>query len=383
MNNVEPILNQMQRLLDLATGRSKGPAPCLHRIPVDLYHSQEHFDREWETIFSRRPLVLCHSSQLPNPGSTLVHDEFGLPLLTTRDKQGIVHTFMNVCRHRNMRLVDTTGFHELKSLVCPYHQWTYGIDGKLRNIPREADFCDIDKTDLGLVELPTEERDGLVWFKLAPRGQIDLDEYLSEIGPDLLGFGVADAHVYASNTRELQCNWKLIHDAFLDGYHVIRLHKNTVGEFFPDCISSSEQCGMHIRSSVARNEIFEAEQQPRSEWNPRLLCTFAYTLFPNAIVIMHPDYTSLLRLVPISADKTLFSHSMLLSEMPATEKARAHFDKSFVLIDQGVFQAEDIFVCEGAQKGIRSGANQDLLLGANEIAVKQFHDLVEREVSGR
>ncbi|MFK7731109.1 MAG: aromatic ring-hydroxylating dioxygenase subunit alpha [Pseudomonadales bacterium] len=382
MQNAEPILDQLQRLLDLATGRAEGPAPCLHRIPVDLYASQEHFEREWETIFSRRPLVLCHSSQLPKAGSSLVHDEFGLPLITARDDTGVVRTFMNVCRHRNMRLVNATGFHELKSLVCPYHQWTYGIDGQLRNIPREADFCDINKADLGLVELPTEERDGLVWFKLAPRGRIDLDEYLSDIGPDLVAFGLADAVVYTEHTRELQCNWKLIHDAFLDGYHVIRLHKNTVGDFFPDCVSSSEQCGMHIRSAVARNEIFDADKQQRNEWDPRLLSTFAYTLFPNAIVIMHPDYTSLLRMVPMSADRTLFSHSMLLSEMPNSDKARAHFDKSFDLIDQGVFQAEDIFVCEGAQKGIRSGANQDLLLGANEIAVKQFHDLVEREVNG-
>lgn len=381
MNENNPILDQLQSLLDLATGRQSGPAPCLHRIAVDLYASQEHFNREWETIFSRLPLVLCHGSQLPHAGSTLVHDEFGLPLLTTRDQQGRVRTFMNVCRHRNMRLVDAQGFHELKSLVCPYHQWTYGVDGQLRHIPRESDFCDIDKSDLGLVELPTEERDGLVWCKLAPRGQMDLDHYLGDIGRDLVEFGIADAIVYASNTRELQCNWKLIHDAFLDGYHVVRLHKNTIGAFFPDCISTSQQCGLHIRSSVARNEILDAQNQQRSEWNPRTLCTFAYTLFPNAIVIMHPDYSSLITMAPLSADKTLFSHCMLVDELPSTDKARAHFDKSFELIDQGVFQAEDIFVCEGAQKGIRSGANQDLLLGANEIAVKQFHDLVEREVN--
>ncbi len=381
MTDTNPILDQLQDLLDLATGRVNGPEPCLHRIAVDLYASQQHFEREWETIFARRPLVLCHSSELPHAGSTLVHDEFGLPMLTSRDQAGHVRTFLNVCRHRNMRLVETQGFHQLKSLVCPYHQWTYGVDGQLRNIPREADFCDIDKSELGLVELPTEERDGLVWLKLTPRGHMDLDDTLGTIGADLAAFGIPDAVVYANNTRELECNWKLIHDAFLDGYHVVRLHKNTVGAFFPDCISTSQQCGLHIRSSVARNEILEAKTQQRSKWNPRTLCTFAYTLFPNAIVIMHPDYTSLIRLVPLSADRTLFSHSMLVDEMPGTEKARAHFDKSFELIDQGVFQAEDIFVCEGAQKGIRSGANQDLLLGANEIAVKQFHDLVEREVN--
>ncbi|MFK8019174.1 MAG: aromatic ring-hydroxylating dioxygenase subunit alpha [Pseudomonadales bacterium] len=377
----EAILDLVGKLIDRSSGKLAPPAPCLHRIPVESYTSEEHFDREWRGLFSNRPLLLCHESELANEGQALVHDKLGLPLISVRTKSGRVATYMNVCRHRGMRLVQETGFQNLRSLICPYHQWTYGLDGELRNVPCEGDFEGLQKSELGLIELPTEVRHGLVWLQLTPQGKMNLDDHLQELGDDLDAFGVNTAVAYTNNTRTLACNWKLVHDAFLDGYHVVRLHKNTVGPYFPDNLAVSNTVGIHTRSTVGRNEVLEVGNLPREEWNPRTLCTFAYTLLPNAIVIMHPDYTSLVTLFPKSASETVLSHTMLLDQLPTTEKARAHFDKSFQLIDQGVFQAEDIFVCEGAQKGMTSGANRELLLGANEISVKLFHDTVEAEIT--
>lgn len=374
------IFDQMERLVDRVSGKASGPLPCLHRIPAELYTDDEHFEKEWQGLFSNRPVLLCHESELKEPGDALVHDHLRLPLITLKDKTGRIATYMNVCRHRGMRLLQNSGFNNLRSLVCPYHQWTYGLDGKLRNVPCEKDFDGIDKAELGLVELPTEVRHGLVWLQTTPKGSMDLSHHLSGLGADFDAFGVSDSYAYKNNTRELKCNWKLIHDAFLDGYHVVRLHKNTVGPFFPDNLAVSENLGLHTRSAVGRNEMLDAPALPRSEWNARTLCTFSYTVFPNAVVVMHPDYISLVTLFPKSADRTVLSHTMLLAEEPTTDKARAHFDKSFELIDQGVFQAEDFFVCEQSQIGMASGANRELILGANELSVKQFHDTIENEL---
>jgi hypothetical protein len=104
-------------------------------------------------------------------------------------------------------------------------------------------------------------------------------------------------------------------------------------------------------------------------------------VFPNAILILHPEYTSIISLFPLSPDQTVFAHTMLTPQPPVNEEQKDHFRRSFQLIDQGVFQAEDIFVSEGAQRGMRSGANSSLLFGGLEESAVHFHEIIERELA--
>lgn len=369
----------VQKLAQRYAGNAPGPAPCSKRIPVSAYTDQHRFEQEREKLFLARPLVIAHESQIPNPGDALVYDWLGLPLLTVRDKSGDIGTFMNVCRHRGMRLVQEEGPTCLRSMVCPYHQWTYGLDGALRNIPRQESFDTLDMEDMGLVPVPTEVNGGLVWIQAS--GEMDLDAHLAGLERDLAVFDVAGYHFYEQRVRTINCNWKLVQDAFLDGYHVVRLHKNTVGSFFPDALAESDQIGDHIRSAVARNEIEEAVKLPEEQLDLRQHCTFSYTVFPNAVLIMHPDYTSIISLFPLSPDQTVFAHTMLTPQLPADKGQRDHFRRSFELIDQGVFQAEDVFVSEGAQRGMRSGANSTLLFGGLEESAVGFHETIARELA--
>lgn len=372
-----PPRHLLEALVDRTAGSGREPAPCARRVPVSHYTDASRFDCERERLFLGLPQVVAASSQLSKPGDTLVYDWLGLPLLTTRDHDGRVGTFMNVCRHRGMRLVEDEGCHELRSLICPYHTWTYGLDGRLRNIPRAESFADIDAADNGLVALPTQERHGLVWVLPTPGATLDVDGHLAGLGADLDAFGLDTAHYFTGSVKRIACNWKLIHDAFLDGYHVVRLHKNSVGPFFPDALAESDAVGRHIRSAVARNEIFDAGGLPPEQLDLRRHATFSYTLFPGSIIIMHPDYTSVISLFPQGPGETVFVHSMLLFEAPADDGARAHFERSFELIDRGVFEAEDIHVSEQAQRGFASGANDSLLFGALESTAADFHANVE------
>lgn len=168
----------------------------------------------------------------------------------------------------------------------------------------------------------------------------------------------------------------MIQDAFLDAYHVTRLHKNTVGPFFLDSVGECVVQGQHIRSAVARKALLEALELPPEQLNPRHHMTFSYTLFPNNVMIFHPDYTSIIKLFPQNADQTLFIHSMLIPNQPQSEEERAHFERSFELIDSGVFEAEDIYVSEAIQQGLRSGANDHLTFGALEEPAILFHKIV-------
>jgi phenylpropionate dioxygenase-like ring-hydroxylating dioxygenase large terminal subunit len=371
----------VQTLANRTTGEADGPRPCAGHIPVEAYTDQQRFETERERLFLRQPLIIGHESQIPAPGDTIAQDWLGLPLITVRDKQGQVGTFFNVCRHRGMRLVQEQGQTCLRSLVCPYHQWTYGLDGALRNIPRRESFSAIDTAESGLARLPTEVRHGLIWVQADRDSPLDLDRHLAGLGSDLDIFKMADYSFSQQNVRAINCNWKLVQDAFLDGYHVTRLHKNTVGPFFPDALAESDLVGNHIRSAVARNEILDAVGLPAAELDLRHHATFSYTVFPNAVLIFHPDYTSIISLFPQSPDRTIFAHTMLTPKPPCSDKERDHFRRSFELIDQGVFQAEDIFVSEGAQRGMRSGANSELLFGGLEEAAIRFHQILERELA--
>ena len=371
----------VQKLAARTAGTLDGPAPCHKRIPVTAYTDQAQFEQERQKLFLARPLIIGHETQIPAAGDAIVHDWLGLPLITVRDKSGQIGTFMNVCRHRGMRLVQDQGQASLRSLVCPYHQWTYGLDGALRNIPRSESFTDIDMAELGLVALPTQVRNGLIWLQAEGGTGMDLEQHLAGLDQDLDIFQVADYSFCQQNVRTINCNWKLVQDAFLDGYHVTRLHKNTVGPFFPDAVAESDLLGDHVRSAVARNEIEEAVGLPPEKLDLRQHVTFSYTVFPNAVLIFHPEYTSIISLFPQSPDQTVFAHTMLTPNPPVSAQQRDHFHRSFELIDQGVFQAEDIFVSEGAQRGMRSGANSALLFGGLEEAASVFHEIIARELA--
>ena len=279
-----------------------------------------------------------------------------------------------------MRLVQDQGQTCLRSLVCPYHQWTYGLNGQLRHIPRRETFTDLDTETLGLVSVPTAVRNGLIWIQA--EGEMDIDSHLAGLGRDFDFFRLGQFNFCQRSVRSVEANWKLIQDAFLDGYHVTRLHKNTVGSFFPDALADSEFVGDHLRNAVARNEIEEAVGKQADQLGDlRRLVTFSYTTFPNAVLVFQPDYTSIISLFPQSPDRTVFVHTMLTPIPPETEEQRDHFQRSFKLIDEGVFAAEDVFVAVGAQRGLNSGANASLLFGGLEEAAARFHRLLEQRLA--
>lgn len=374
-----PPVNLVQALAARMEGTAAGPDAMTARIPVTAYTSTDQLEREQRALFQQRPLIIGHETQIPEPGDALVFDWLGVPLVTMRDKTGAIGTLMNVCRHRGMRLVQDEGRHELKSLVCPYHNWTYGLDGALRNIPRDESFVNLELSELNLIAIQTEVRNGLIWIQL--QGTLNTDEHLAGLGADLDIFNMSNLHFCEQSVRTVNCNWKLVQDAFLDGYHVTRLHKNTVGPFFPDSVAESDNLGDHIRSAVARNEITEAIGQPPQAIDLRRAVTFSYTVFPNAVLIFHPEYTSIISLFPQSPDETVFAHTMLTPAPPKSAQERDHFLRSFELIDGGVFQAEDIFVSEGAQRGMKSGANTHLIFGGLEESAVRFHKTIERELA--
>ena len=138
------------------------------REPVDHYHSQARFDAEI-ALLRRLPVPFCPSAVLSEAGSYVARTAAGTPLLVVQDNDGVVRAFINACRHRGMQVASGAGC--TKTFACPYHAWTYGLDGQLRGIPGEAGFPDVDRATHGLVPLSACEKGGIVYVQ--QQGDID------------------------------------------------------------------------------------------------------------------------------------------------------------------------------------------------------------------
>lgn len=367
-----PTEGQRALAATLARGGDVGTGPISH-VPASRYTCPERFAAEQAAIFRRAPLVLAPSALLPDPGSAVPHDGFGKPLLLTRDAQGTARVFLNVCRHRGTRLVEGCDVVKAPRLICPYHAWSYRLDGRLAGVPRPESFPGLDKADYALRPLPTHEAGGLIWFAFDESADFTHADALAQ---DFAAFDLAGQHCFRRRTHDVPANWKLVMDAFLESYHIQRLHAGTIAPFFHDGVSAADRIGPHQRSAVGR--AASIAELAAGDWPTlRGAITYTYQMFPGAVLAVSPDYINLMILMPQAVDRVLVEDFMLIPAPPATAKARDHWERSWQLLDGGVFASEDFRACALGQQGLAAGAIEEITLGGLEQGVRQFHDAVD------
>ena len=360
----------------LADALRRGEAalgPGIRTLDASLYTDRARFEAEQRAIFDRVPHLLAPSALLPGPNMAIAHDHYGTPLIITRDASGHVHVFANVCRHRGTRLIEAAGVVVAKRIVCPYHAWAYKPDGTLSGMPRSECFPGLDKSAYGLVSYPCIEAGGLIWF--AKDHNADFSDVLA-LAPDLDAFALADQFVYRRKTHDVAANWKLVLDAFLESYHVQRLHAATIANFFADGITVVDTIGRHQRAAVGHADYLATVD--RDDWAAlRRAVTYTYQIFPASVVIVSPDYINLLIVMPQSVGRTLVEDVMLIPEEPITPEASAHWQRSWDLLDGGTFAGEDFRAATLAHEGLSSGAIEEVVLGTLEHGIVEFHRKVE------
>jgi len=358
----------LKRMLDLIDQQANHMRDC-GTIDVIDYTSPTHLAKELDSLFRDFPILVAHASQLAEPGSFITLDVGHTPLLVNRDRDGELHAFLNSCRHRGAK-VAAEACGQARAFKCPYHAWSYLDDGSLKFVPISEAFPDLDMTQHGLVELNVAELAGFIWV-VPGGGSMDVAHMLAGIEEDLTHFGIPNHVVRVSAKQHPNCNWKLIIDAFSEGYHVKSLHKDSIEPFFTDHGTLFEKMGMHSRSVGARHEILQAHTLPESEWDFRAWTTPFYTLFPNTVLVFHPDWVSRITVFPDGMDRSVVYHDMLVPKDADLEAK--YWDKTFSLINERVFAAEDIAICESIQSAARSGADAQWITGGMETPVLWFH----------
>ena len=227
------------------------------RVSTDRYHSREYHAQERERLWMRVWQVAGRADEIPETGDWMVYAIFDQSYVVVRGKDGKVRSFVNACRHRGNAFCEGKG--RSARFTCPYHNWTYGLDGSLLAVAKPdfegtlEDFVG-DKSELGLIEVPVECFAGFIFLN-PDRNAAPLREFLGEVADLLEPYKLDEMVPVALNVREtVECNWKIVMDAFQEGYHVQAVHP----ELIKAMDESKERYGFFGDHSVATGPFGDA-----------------------------------------------------------------------------------------------------------------------------
>ncbi len=361
------------RIFDHIDNRTTDLGDTVWTEPVANYTSQDRLDAELDLI-KRRYVVFCPSLALAKTGDFVARSSAGVPLLAVRAEDGTAKVFRNACRHRGVKLADGQGCK--RALVCPYHGWTYGLDGQLKNIPDDNGFPDFDMNDSGLAPVACKEVGGLIY---ACQNNSDAE---TPVDDNMLGLIPDDFELIETTETNVDANWKIHLESSLEGYHIRSLHTKT---FYPrqyDNLTVVETFGENNRIAFPYQSIEKLRSKPQEDWSTNGSLTYVYHLFPNVVVSTFPDCIQVVALEPISPNRTR-QHSYLLGRGTQDDDGNPDAMRQSILDGQAFAKTgalEDLAVVLSAQQGLNSGANDYLTFGLFESAIGRLHACLRDEI---
>ena len=354
----------VERIFAHIDGKSTDKGTSVWREPAANYSSPERFAAELE-VLRRVPMAFCPSAALPEPGSYIARTTVGTPLLLVRGSDGIVRGFRNACRHRGMKVEEGEGCK--RAFSCPYHAWTYGLDGSLRHIPGEEGFPGLDKAAHGLVPVAAvHEKGGLVF--------VTQDDPLSDGAlPDVPDLLPADYVLFNKLEFDDKANWKLIGETSMEGYHIKALHNQSFFPYGYDNLNVVELHGCNSRIVFPFRRIERLRQLPSEQWNVQGRLTDVHQLFPNTHVSFLSSHAMLIILEPVSPNEThwvVYQLAPKVKDGKPLDLEEAKRDANFVQ-DAGL--TEDRAAARAIQEGLAARANSHFIFGHYEQAIGHFH----------
>ena len=371
MDSKIALLNEqkiIERIFNHIDNKTTDLGDTVWKEPVTNYLFEERFESEI-ALLRRIPVPLCPSAMLLENGSYVSRKAAGTPLLVVRGDDGKVRAFINGCRHRGMPVAKDSGC--ARSFVCPYHSWTYGLDGELRYIPGHSGFPGVELQDNGLVEVGAVEKGGLVYVN--QNGPID-----SSMLEDTPEFFDREQPFLSQSDYTDQANWKLINETTMEGYHIKSLHKQSFYPFGLDNTNVVELFGANSRVIFPFKRIEELRDIDPEKWRLDGMVTSVYSLFPNVAISVLSKHTTMTVFEPLSPSTT----QILIYRVINKTSDGALYDVEEAKRDAAFVRAagfdEDREAAIDIQGTLSTNANQHLTFGHFEKAIVHFHqNLVE------
>jgi len=364
-----------QSLADLVDSYDPdAPLAQAYTIPAPWYIDPRILELERRTVFASSWQLAARVDQVRQPGDYVSAElPGGEPVFVVRGADGTLRGFFNVCRHHAAAVV-TEPQGSTHVLRCPYHGWTYSLDGALKGTPDFAGVCDFDRTANGLMPLDTAVWEHWVFVRVSPAGA-SLPAYL---GASLLG-QVTQLHLESLHWMErrrymLDCNWKVFVDNYLDGgYHVPHLHKglDSVLDYSEYAIELGERFCLQSSPMVANGADPETAAVRSGK---RALY---YWVYPNFIINRYEGAMDTNLVVPCGVDRTEVIFDFYFSDVSgrAEPRNRASIDLSERI------QHEDTSICASVQRGLRSRAyTAGRLSVRREAGEHLFHRLLHADL---
>lgn len=348
---------------------------------ASVYADPARFELERKRLFRPGPVFFGLSVDLSAPGAYRAMRVDGLPLVVVRQVDGSLGAFVNACRHRGAPLVAPYSSGEgLKAFHCPYHAWTYELNGELRARPFAAGAFDSVTTSCHLPTRPVAEKYGLIFVRPEGDEPIEVDQVLGGAQDDLGSFALDGYTHIESRTHEWDFNWKLFFDTFSESYHIRTLHRNSLAPSFnSDCVIF-EPFGRNLLSVGLRANVHDEFCKPEAEWSLLPYGTIQYFLVPNGLVVHQLDHVETWIVEPLAVNRTRTTTAIYAPDPPATERSRNYFVKNLDLL-LSVTGNEDFALMQQIQQNLDAGALEQLVYGANEPPLIHFHEQVNRIIA--
>jgi phenylpropionate dioxygenase-like ring-hydroxylating dioxygenase large terminal subunit len=356
-----------------------------HQLAVDpsIYTDPEYARLERERVFARVPVIACHSSELAEAGSFLTMRLPNNEAMLVRQADGSVHAFVNACRHRGSLVESQERGVCAKRLQCPYHGWSYNLDGSLRSATHEVSFGDFDHIAAGLIRLPVQERHGFIWVIDRAGVELDVASWLGEeMDAILASYAMGEYVCFQAGSFHEQCNWKVLQDAFLDGYHIQFVHRETAAKMTYTNILTLEDHGRHTRFMSPRKKLGklleERDGAELSDDEIRQYINVSHGLLPNATLLFLPDHIQLLSFYPDPRDpaRSRMEQRLIVPPQEASgwdqERWQSTWDRNWK-INSDILLDEDFPIARGTQRALESADAGPLIIGRNEVANHVFH----------
>jgi phenylpropionate dioxygenase-like ring-hydroxylating dioxygenase large terminal subunit len=327
-------------------------------LPGRDYHAQDVWELEQERIFGRSWYCVGREQQVAGAGDYFTHEIAGESVIVIRGKDGAIRAFANVCRHRGSRLLNDSGC--VNAIKCPYHAWTYGLDGQLNATPNVLKEDGLPREEYGLYAIALETWQGFIFISLAAEPEPLLDKLAMEgDGPlDYDRYRLDELRVAHTIVYEVEANWKIVIDNYNECLHCPSVHPELVklvpifrkGMVFDPARNDP---GVTLDDGMYSFTMSGTSELPQLPGLSELDCRtyYGYAIFPNLLVNLLSTGVMVYYLYPTSA-----SHTRIVSEYlyrPETIE-REDFDPSDMVEFLDLVSRQDWEVCENAQRGVTS-----------------------------